>query len=103
MLDSGIFGRNLEIFRPVWVFPVLREENRNPTRQNRFLVMKTRRRSAKVVRLAGFKSDPVSSLGGSGTRMNLDSPRSNIESKFLHCKYFEGISISLNVITDKLK
>ena len=103
MLDSGIFGRNLEIFRPVRVFLVLREENRNPTRQNRFLVMKTRRRSAKVVRLAGFKSDPVSSLGGSGTRMNLDSPRSNIESKFLHCKYFEGISISLNVITDKLK
>ena len=28
---------------------------------------------------------------------------SNIERKFLHWKYFEGISISLNVITDKLK
>ena len=68
------FGWNLEIFQLVSVFRVLREENRNPTRQNRFLVMKSRRRPARVVGSAGFESDPVSSSGGSSTRMNLDIP-----------------------------
>ena len=43
------------------------------THRNRFLVMKTHHRPTGVVELAGFRSDPVSSSGGSGTRMNLDS------------------------------
>ena len=73
--EFGFFNRNLEIFRSVWVFQVLREENRNPTRRNWFLVMKTHRRPAGVVESASFGLDPVGSLGGLGTRMNLDSPR----------------------------
>ena len=62
------FGWNLEIYWSVRVFWVLREENRNPIRWNRFLVMKTCHRPTGVVKL-----DPVGSSGGSGTRMNLDS------------------------------
>ena len=71
------FSRNLEIFWSVQVFQVLREKNRNPTCRNRFLVMKTRRRPAGVVRSANFRSDLVGSSSGSGTRMNLDSPKNN--------------------------
>ena len=55
------FSRNLEIFRSVQVFQVLREENWNPTCRNRFLVMKTRRRPAGVVGSANFGSDLVGS------------------------------------------
>ena len=71
------FGRNLEIFQSVQVFRVLREENWNPTCRNRFLVMKTPRRPAGVVGSANFGLDLVGSSGGSGTRMNLDSPKNN--------------------------
>ena len=77
VLESGFFrrilenfGQNLEIFRSVWV---LGEENRNPTRQNRFRVLKTSRRPAGVVESAGFGSDPVGSSGWSNYRMNLDN------------------------------
>ena len=76
--EFGFFNWNLEIFRSVWVFQVLREENRSLTRRNWFLVMKTRRRHAGVVGSAGFGLDLVGSSGGSGFRMNLDSPTSKI-------------------------
>lgn len=45
-----------------------------PTRRNRFLVVKIRRRPAGAVGSAGFGSVPVGFSGGSGYRMNLDSP-----------------------------
>ena len=73
--DFGNFGQNLEIFRSVRVFRFLRKENQSSTHRNRFLVMKTRRQPAGVVRSTGFKSDPVGSSGGSGIRMNLDNPK----------------------------
>ena len=73
-LEFGFFNQNLEIFRSVWVFWVLREENWSLTRWNWFLVMKTRRRPAEVVGSVGFGLDLVGSLGGSGIWMNLDSP-----------------------------
>ena len=76
--DFGNFGQNLEIFRSVQVFQVLRQENRNSTRRSWFLVMKTRRRHAGVVGSAGFGLDLVGSSGGSGFRMNLDSSTSKI-------------------------
>ena len=76
--DFGNFGQNLEIFRSVQVFRVLRQENRNSTLRSWFLVMKTRRRHAGVVGSAGFGLDLVGSSGGSGFRMNLDSPTSKI-------------------------
>ena len=81
-LESGffhlileIFGWNLEIFWLVRGFQVLREENRNPTHRNWFLVMKTHHRPTGVVESASFGLDPVGSSGELGTRMNLDSPR----------------------------
>ena len=73
-LEFGFFNRNLEIFRSVYVFRVLREENRSLTRQNWFLVMKTYRWPAEVVGSVGFGLDLVGSSGGLGIRMNLDSP-----------------------------
>ena len=42
--------------------------------QNRFLVVKTHRRPTGAIRSTGFGSNSIGSSGGSGYRINLDSP-----------------------------
>ena len=69
-LRSGNFGWNLEIFWLVRVFLVLGEENRNWTAGIGFWWW----RPTEAVRSARFGSDSVGSSGGSGYRINLDSP-----------------------------
>jgi len=53
-----------------------------PTRRNRFLVVKIRRRPAGEFRSARFRSVPVGFSGGSGYQINLDSPTNNTTSTF---------------------
>ena len=76
--------RKLEILTGIWKFwsesgnlsvgSGFRGGKPKPTRRNRFLVVKIRRRPAGAVGSAGFGSVPVGFSGGSGYRMNLDSP-----------------------------
>ena len=81
--------RKLEILAGIWKFwpesgnlsvnsgfSGFRGGKPKPTRQNRFLVVKIRRRPAGEVRSTGFGSVPVGFSGGSGYRINLDSPTS---------------------------
>ena len=82
------YRRILEILAGIWKFlsesgnlsvssgfSGFRGGKPKPTRRNRFLVVKTRHRPTEAVRSAGFRSGPVSSSGGLGYRINLDSPR----------------------------
>ena len=100
--ESGFFRRilenshrKLEILAGIWKFwpesgnlsvnsgfSGFRGGKPKPTRQNRFLVVKIRRRPAGEVRSAGFGSVPVGFSGGSGYRINLDSLTNNTTSTF---------------------
>ena len=76
--------RKLEILAGIWKFwpesgnlsvgSGFRGGKPKPTRWNRFLVVKIHRRPAGAIRSTGFGSVPVGFSGGSGYRINLDSP-----------------------------